>query len=182
MSQPVGAFIGNPRWWTSLFSLNGLGISQQPGVAGRVFLTAIWIPRSMVLSRMTEETVVGGGAGTKFRVGLYQDNGQTPNGGALIVDSGAQDATAVNANTITFATTQYVQPGMIWAALETGDALIQFRRYNGLPSLNDLSGEFLTGCSFDRAGGYGALPATCPAVSGNLNANWTVHVRIDTIA
>lgn len=183
MSTIPGAFLPNPKWWPNYLALHGMSFATQAGTAGRVFLTRLWLPRSMVISRITCTTTTSGGAGTFLRLGLYKDNGETPNGAVLLEDSGdiAADG-AAGIRTFTLAKPRYLEAGTFWIALETQDAIVVFRRYSAITEFLEVGSETVGGCRYDRGGGYGALTDPCPAVVADIATNFTSRVRVDTIA
>ncbi len=135
----------------------------------------------MTISRMTADITIGGGASTKLILGLYADNGGTPAGGALLVGPSQQfDATLAQIDVYTFASPITLQAGFVWAALQTADATINFRKTGGAPSFAEVGSETLGGCHY--VGSALTLTNPCPAVTLNLNANFCTRLRIDTIA
>ncbi len=173
---------GNPRWLPSLYGNTGTGLVTQVGTAARVFMTPFWLARSVVVSRMSCQVTTVGGAGTFLRLGLYLDNGSTPAGGALIVDSGNIAADVLGIRTFTLTTPVFIEAGIIWAALETQDGIVVFNRYSGQPGFAEVGSERLSGGRYDRGGGFGALTDPCPAVTSDAATNFLARLRIDTIA
>lgn len=155
-------------------SLGSIGSVARTGVAGRVFLALMYLPYPSRVSQIIVQIITAGGAGTKFRVGMYLDNGNTPVGAALMIDSGDIDATITGSRVIILATPQDMPAGFHWMCFETQDAVIQYQGYNagGFP-LDTTQNVF--GCSFDQA--YGALPALCPAVAGNTLASLVLLMK-----
>ncbi len=173
---------GNPRWLPTLYGMTGTGLVTQLGTAGRVFLTPIWLPRAVIVSRNTCQVTTAGGVGTFLRLGLYRDIEGTPAGGALVVDSGNIAADSLGVRVFTFTNPVFLEAGMIWGALETQDAIVAFNRHSGQPGLTDVGSERLAGGRYDRGGGFGALTDPCPAVTSDTATNFLTRLRIDTIA
>ncbi len=183
MSSTIpGAMFGNPRWLPTLYGNTGTGLVTQVGAAARVFLTPFWLARSVLASRMACQVTTIGGVGTFLRLGLYKDVEGTPAAGALIVDSGNIAADVLGIRTSTFTTPIFIEAGIVWAALETQDAIVVFNRYSGQPGFAEVGSERLSGGRYDRGGGFGALTDPCPAVTSDTATNFLTRLRIDTIA
>ncbi len=181
MSQQAGTLFANPKWWPTHYGLQGNGVTGQVGTAFQVNVTAFYLPRSVVASRLTLDITTVGGAGTKCRLGLYADNGVTPQGATLLFDSGDLAADSLGVQVASFPSPIPIPAGFVWAALETADAIVNFRRYVGTPEFFDVGSEVLQGASYNR-GSYGALTNPCPAVTIGVNSNFTTRLRIDSIA
>lgn len=152
------------RMLWDIFASGGPGWSALTfGSAGRYFLVPFNVEYTITIDTIgfaTRET-----AGGNVIVGAYEDNGDTPVGGSLIVQS-ASTALAGRINQkieVPIASTQ-LTPRLIWLVLR------------GSASADVVNG---TG-AFVRAGGtlqeyyidgaYAALPDPCPAATGQLNA------------
>lgn len=169
--------IANPRWVFPQRAGQGYGVSAQVGTANRVWLCPIYLPKAAVLSNLSTEIAIAGGVGTSLRLGLYADNGGTPVGAAVLVQSGniAADSAVVKSFTFTPIT---VPAGYVWAALETADATIQFRRFSTIALWNEVGSEMTKGCFYDR-GSFGDLTSPCPAVTSSLAASFAAALRVD---
>jgi hypothetical protein len=126
--------------------------------AGRVYMSPIYIP---MLLRARKIGFVIDSVNANFTVGLYQDNGSTPVGGTLIV----QSASTAGAGTFTrmentIADT-YLEEGLYWIAIEADAAAVCLRG-----SGDTYVGGSYVGSYYDRGGGYGTLTTPCPALSG----------------
>lgn len=183
MSAKVpGHLIGNPVWWPGLHGFYGLSSGTQAGTAGRVFLTPLWIPRSAIISRISINVSTAGGASTSLRLGLYNDNGGTPDGGALLEDSGNIAATSTGVKTFTLGSQRYLEAGLYWLAYETEDGIIVVNRHNGTAFFTEIGDEKMQGCHYDRGGGFGALTDPCPSVTANNSANIAFRIRLERMA
>jgi hypothetical protein len=101
------------------------------------------------------------------RVGIYRDNGGTPVGGAVVVQSASiAKSAAFLGQEFAIATTKLTK-GLYWIAVESDEATSKFYRcgtaFFDPPAFN------ATGY-YDRGGGYGVLTDPCPAVTAS-NAN-----------
>lgn len=171
--------VTNFFWFGSLIGYFGISTGSTLGTAGRVHLTAVPIFYDGITSRATIRVLTAGGAGTKLRIVGYKDNGNTPAGGALLFDSGDIAADSTGVKVVIFSAPITVKAGYIWIGIETQDAVVAFNRYAGNPTWGDLAGEVLVGCQFDNPGGYGAVPAICPAVAGASAVDPVCAVRVD---
>lgn len=110
-------------------------------------------------------------------VGIYEDNGGTPVGGALVVES-ASLAKPGNFRHVeyTIADTQLV-PGLYWVAVESDEAttiLIDVEMFGGL------IGRPIEPHTYDRAGGYGPLTDPCPATANPAHAP-LMYLRVASV-
>jgi hypothetical protein len=92
-----------------------------------------------------------------IRLGLYRDNGDTPAGGALVVET-ASVALANFKNEVVIADT-VLEPGLYWFALQNDDATPVFITSDQTESLGG------TLQCYVFAQGYGAFTDPCPAVA-----------------
>lgn len=98
------------------------------------------------------------------RMGIYYDNGDTPVGGALIVQGGPLAPVVNQKNEVVVAATQLV-PGLYWIAfISDGDCDVMSPTWQGL------GGGTIVAYWSDNYG-YGALPDPCPAA--DLRSNQT---------
>jgi hypothetical protein len=111
-------------------------------------------------------------------VGIYRDNGDTPVGGAVVVQSASIAKSGTNrTQEFTVATTS-LQPGLYWIALVSDENTTKFDRYG--------VSEFFTGGTFfaayyDRGGGYGALTDPCPAITALTSMALHAFVRVASV-
>lgn len=143
--------------------------------AGRVMLVPIQIEFQMTLDRiglLKGATIAG-----NLIVGIYEDNGDTPFDGALVVESAsvAMSAGTFRKQEITIANT-LLDPALYWLAIETDDTTAVVY---GFPSTLSYEGT-LQAYYYDRAGGYGALTDPCPAVVRESEAP-VLYVRVASV-
>lgn len=94
--------------------------------------------------------------------GIYRDNGDTPVGGELIVQTGSVAVGLVNQVSEDAITEVYLEPGVYWIAMIVDNNTHQVR----IPGYRMVQGGTLTGHKYDRAGGvYGPLTDPCPATT-----------------
>jgi hypothetical protein len=161
----------NPIYIMPHKALWGVGVVAQVGTNGRVFLTAYYTPFPITLTRCNYASTVLGGAGTFVRLGVYASASQvnpTPDGGALLWDSGNLPADSVLQKDVAI-TPNVTVNGWFYMALETNDATIQFTRTTGIVIYSEQGGSKLRGTRFDQA--FGALPATVPVTTIDDTAN-----------
>lgn len=143
-------------------------------VTARVYLTPIQVPVRMTVEAIAA-AMVGTSAGNRI-AGIYKDNGNTPVGGALVVES-ASDAKVgtYQRDEISIADTQ-VEPGIYWLAYESDEATSIL--------MSDAAGFTVGGtlqnCYYDRGGGYGALTNPCPAIT-NTSLCPVLFLRVDSV-
>jgi hypothetical protein len=181
---PLDLLLGsNPRWWPTYWGMMIGGATSRTGNVARVYLSPIWIPRAMTVSRLSLNIITAGGSGTFFRFGLYEDRGATPVGGNVLEDSGDLDATVTGVKTLTFATPRKLARGWVWGFIETADAVIAFTAstVTNATLFSDVSSERLIGCYYDRGGGYGAPTNPCPAVTQSATGRAAMFLRVDSV-
>mgnify|MGYP001566861339 CR=1 FL=1 len=181
-AEPVA--LGNMRWWTSLAGILNFGTPGSiSSVAGRVYLTALWVPRHFTISRITVNVNSSAASGNSLRLGLYEDNGGTPAGARLLEDSGNIAADTTGVKVFILPSPRALRAGIYWIALETEAAVTAHISRNGtLPVLSEVGSERMGGGFFDRAGGYGPFPSPCPTVESSSTLNFTTRVRVDRVA
>ena len=130
-----------------IFTLGGI---DNPGV-NVVRLTPIQIPYDMTVDRIVYCTTVAG----NVRVGIYADNGNQPDGGALLVESVSLPATA-NKSEYTIANTALTK-GLYWLALNNDAAGLNFNT----PFSRIAPGGTLFHRSYNLV--YAAFTNPCPA-------------------
>jgi hypothetical protein len=132
---------------------------------GRVYLLPYIVP-----FQHTVELIgyVAGAVAGNCIVGIYADDGDTPAGGALIVESAsvAIPAVANHMKELAIADTQ-LAAALYWLAIEFDDDSSAFR---DIPA--QLVDGTLVAYYYDRAGGYGALTDPCPAVTEQADGPW----------
>lgn len=169
-------------YYRYLFPKNAVitaGFSTQAGVAGRVFLVAIDVPRAVTIDAVGCIIDTAGGAGTTFRLGVYGSLADIPDGRSLIVDAGTRDATQNYIHELTIADTNLVQ-GTVFVGIETEDTTIKFCRYSAT-SAGGVVVNKSWGTYFDRAGGYGPLPTPCPETTYSATARPILFLRVKSV-
>jgi len=169
--------LGNPYYLKSWWDISS---SSQNGLAFRVWLTPLWVPRKLTvdafISRITTFS-----AGMRFRQCMYADNGGTPQGGALLFDSGDILSAANTTFRTAFASIQLPR-GIVWVGLATEDAVMTFVR--GVTNLIMLpagsSQPMMEGARFNM-GAWGAPTNPCPAVASDPAARPAVLLHIVSI-
>jgi hypothetical protein len=147
------------------------GISTITMVNKRVYIVPIQIPYMVIIDRLayTLDTVSAG----NVRMGLYRDNGDTPVGGALVVESGSvAKAGTGRKQEVTIPNTQ-LTPGLYWLAVLSDESTTIIYRCDGAYG----TGGTLLACYYD-IGAYGALTNPCPAITLSNVADFSGYVRV----
>jgi len=95
------------------------------------------------------------------RAAIYKDNGDTPEGGALVVESASvakvgtwQKQEIVIASTV-------LEPGLYWLSIQSDEnTSVVDSEVDGIAQGGTLNAKY-----YDRGGGYGAFTNPCPAVT-----------------
>ena len=103
----------------SNFMVSGMYHGASPGstmtsiqaTLNSLYVTPLFIPRSLTIVRIVAEVVTAGGTGSVVRLGLWNDNG-TGYPGTLLLDAGTIDGTSNTVQEITIS--QAVTPGLYW--------------------------------------------------------------------
>lgn len=155
-----------------LWGILGRGTFSAVLAASRVFLTPFQAEYTITVDRIlhvNRNPSVG-----NFRQAIYADGGDTPVGGALLVESASTLTTGVDRKQeLTIADLQ-LTPGLYWLALNkdtAGDNLNATHASYG-------RGGTLTGFSFAHA--YGAFPNPCPAAATYINTP-IMGVRVKSV-
>lgn len=116
-------------------------------------------------------------ANGNVRMCFYEDNGDTPVGGALIVET-ASVACAVVAQEIAIAATQ-IDESLIHIALQFSDATAVLRvgSWQHITENNATVKEYF----YDRGGGYGAFTDPCPAAAVNTGQSPVMFSRVASL-
>lgn len=119
---------------------------------GRAYLIPLQIEFMVTVDRIG---MYVGTANGNIRLAIYHDNGDTPVGGALVVESGSV-AAIVSKNELTVADTQ-LAPALYWICVQNDDATLTACRSISYPAN--------AGTLFTRRFGqaYGAFTNPCPA-------------------
>jgi len=179
------ATLVSPAWWPCYLLLSGGDIHQAnlgSPVSGRVFFTPFWFPRPARISKLAiTPTIVSGLTGIKL--GIYTDNGFTPQGGTLLGDTGGLDASSANPLIGSLSPTIKVPAGIVWVGVMFQDSTssIVITQLNELNQyFIDLPGEDMAGAQFDNPAGYGPFPAICPTVTQDPTNIPLVYARVDS--
>jgi hypothetical protein len=141
------------------------------GAVDRLFLCPISIPCTMTVNAIghfTEDPA----AGNTYK-GIYQDNGYTPAGGALIVAAGPQGTDTTNRRFLDAIADTRLTPGLYWLAIEFSEITDTFWHVD---NHQGTAPNLLPMCYADL-GGFIALPDPCPAITtGNYNISLWLRV------
>ena len=133
-------------------------------VANRVYLTPIEVPVRLTVDRICVSKL--GVAAGNYRAGIYKDNGNTPTGGALVVESDSIAKGGAWASIeLTIAATQ-LEPGLYWIAILSDEATTQV-----LATYNSEGVGLSVENRYYDIGAYGALTNPCPATLLAPNGN-----------
>jgi hypothetical protein len=139
---------------------------------GAVYLKPIEIPRTMTVDRII--VLRAGNVNGNIRVCIYEDNGETPAGGALIVESASVAAgAALSKQEVLIADTQ-LTAGLYWVGLQ----------WNAVP--NSFKNDWAFGEPWGSLGHveyahvYGAFANPCPVIAGS-SVTPQVLVRVVSI-
>lgn len=163
--RPYRRYIHSAELW-------GTAFTGTLFVTGRVYVAPIQIPVTLTIDRLgwIQDNVSAG----NVRNGLYRDMGDTPVGGALVVES----ASIAKAGTLrkmeaVIVDTQ-LSPGLYWRAIRSDENTSTFAAHGVSYPL----GGSLLGGYYDAA--YGAFTNPFPAITPNNNAPGQ-YVRVRSI-
>jgi hypothetical protein len=160
------------RFLTPFHGIANAATDQAP-TAGRVLLMMFEVQNTCIADAIiiNNGTVVAG----NVTVGIYGPvvTEDTCVGSTVI----AQSASTAVAGTsqpqiISFSSATQLNPGRYYAAIEYSDSATM--KYFRLQNAEQVTGF---GQYYDRGGGYGALTATCPAITGSGSAMPGCHIR-----
>ena len=167
----VGGYAHHFRYLWYEFAKTSINLKAfMPGPPCRVFLVPINIPVSFTVDRLLYLVNVQAG---NVRLGLYADNGDAPDGGALIVET-ASLAMGVGGNKdekVVAAT--MCAAGEYWLAIQgdnAGGSMWQGR-------ITISCGGTLFTRQYDLAGGYGAFTNPCPVTAAYPSESPIMGVR-----
>ncbi len=181
--------ISNPFWWPPIAVLAGCPTPQSlfaGSTDGRVQLTPAWLPRPMTLSHLAIP-LQGVGAGDLIRLCVYSDNGFTPQGGKLLLDSGSitPAASAANVpNIFQLPTPLRLGKGIYWLGWMSHNPSTNLisQTASFQPLFNDTGNEMMTGCHYIPSGGFGPFIDPCPTVTRDVFGTVSViMMRIKSI-
>lgn len=156
------------RYNNCVFDLHHLGFGWSTGYIGFV---PMQVPFTMTLDRIGY--VCGAAPSGNARCAIYHDNGDMPDGGALIVET-ASVAMVARKNELTIADTQ-LTPGLYWLAYQGDDVPTIFG-----PHTSQCPGGTLFCRSADGGIGYGAFPDPAPATVDDTEVAWQ-FVRVKSV-
>ncbi len=166
--------ISNPFWWPPIAVLAGCPTPQtvaggSGSTDGKVQLTPAWLPRPMTLSHLAI-SLQGTGAGDLMRLCIYNDNGFTPQGGKLLLDSGSITPTGPTSanipNVVQLSSPIRLGKGIFWLgwmSRNTSTSLLA-QTSSFQPLFNDTGNEMMTGCHYIPSDGFGSFIDPCPTV------------------
>lgn len=142
--------------------------------AGRVYLIPVEVERKMTIDRIC--VPLSFPAAGNIRVGVYADNGDTPVGAALIVES-ASVAKTQNRQEVVIADTT-LEAGLYWFGVQSDEGTtVLISESDSFAIGGTLQGHF-----YDRVGGYGAFTTPCPGVGEFEKATVILSARIKSLA
>lgn len=165
-SSPGGTHAHYARYLDEVFAYSTNGV---PLPADRMQLVPVQVEHTATLDRLCLLTQVVFG---NVRMAIYQDNGDAPDGGALIVETASIALVADTKNELPIALTQ-LQPGLYWFALNSDNS--------ANAALNHETREARGGTLIPRnaAQAYGAFPNPCPVTaSGNPEERPWMFARV----
>lgn len=110
----------------------------------------------------------GAVAAGNYITGIYEDNGDTPVGGAVIVESPSAAVPGANQLVESTILATQIDPALYWLAVEFDDNTNTARRIDGSVK----QGGTLETHFYLRAMGYGALTDPCPATTTQQHNPW----------
>lgn len=108
--QQLGSFLRSGSWYGSA----GFASGTNALATGSAYATPFFVGRTVTISNIGINVTTGGGAGALVRLGIYADVDDGVGGypGALVVDGGTADSSAVAF--ISVSTSTVLQPGLYW--------------------------------------------------------------------
>ena len=159
-------------------------------VIGRVALVPFVVAHTYYIDQFILPLRAGSASGNNFRACIYADNGDTPVGGKLMVDSGQftgkypyNPDVAPLTPSITLANQVRLDAGQYWVGAQSDSAVPAFSRNNSFAggtdcvAVNSLPASFL-GSYYDNPGGFGAFQNPCPAVTQDPNYSIVLTIRV----
>lgn len=135
-------------------------VYQHSGIGGvaqnRVVTLPIEVPENCIVDAIC---IMNGNVNGNFRLGLYKDNGRTPDGGVLMVETGSVVMAGANMWQTVSITPTYLAKGMYWLAFNNDSATATHPTMNVL----DATGLDVPFLKYDLA--YAAFTNPCPAVA-----------------
>lgn len=159
------------RYLHDIFTPSGCNNTLALAAAGRVFCAPFQVTYTITIDRIGY--VVGGVAAGNVRTGIYNDNGDTIAGAALVVESASVAVPGANQkHELPIVATQ-LPPGLYWLVIQGDDGTNIVARVQN----NYAAGGTLTGLRFANFGGYGVFEN--PQVSALIvQTNPSMLVRV----
>lgn len=138
-------------------------------VAGRVFMHPLEVPFTMTADRIGYR--IASTCAGNIRVGIYADNGDTPVGAVLIVQSASVAKPGINQyHEVTIPDTQ-LRPGLYWLAIQSDEVTTEV----DMSWFAGSSGITLRAGFYDHA--YGAFTSPCPALFYSQTVSLYLRVK-----
>jgi hypothetical protein len=162
--------------------LSSIGVTTQTGTVGRVHLCPIIVPYLMTFDTIGCVISTKGGADTTVTMGIYPSSSDAPDGTApLLSVTMPADGASTGFEEVAISDLQ-LSAGEYFVALETADTVIIFNRYSTAAGTAVVTNvKYLTGCYYDRSGGYGALTNPCPATTAGTSGKAAIFLRVKSI-
>ncbi len=149
---------------------------------GTTRAAAIWVPEPVIIDRIGCEVTIAGEAGSKIRLGIWADGGQSCIPATLILDAGTINGDSATVQEITIS--QALAPGVYWLSSTVQSApttqptvrtcAAGFEPVGGLYSSSAVPSA--TGCATVRTDA-GALASTWGGYSGGGGSLARIFVR-----
>jgi len=160
------------RYFKPVFK--GLSYDYFTMVANRVYLMPIQVPIRLSVDRIIvfyRGTVAG-----NIRAGIYEDNGETPQGAALIVESASVAKSGTwRKQEITITETE-LHPGLYWVAVQSDESTTIMQSEERC----FVRGGSLRSYYYDL-GSYGPFTDPCPTVSEPAGENPAIMLRVSSV-
>lgn len=146
-------------------------------VAGRFWLQRIDVPRRLTVSGII---ITGLSPTSNCRGCIYADNGDTPVGGKLTIDTGDIALPAAFPAVIPINPSISLAPGKYWVGIELKSALVTLLANNNGPLSRYFIGP-IQGCLYDVPGGYGTPVDPCPTVTNAPSTYLEISLQVASV-
>lgn len=140
---------------------------------GRVFLVPIQVPFTLTIDTLG---TIARNTGFNIRMAIYDDNGDTPVGGALLGETGIINVAATGKVEGAITSVQ-LTPGLYWLAIQGDDTLGQIYRH----ATDAYQGGTLLAYRFENAGGFAAFEDPCPATATDTTGPGTMYALVASV-
>lgn len=158
--------------------------TTQALTADRLYCIPLVVCRDFSIDRIAIQVTTAGAAGTKARLGIYE-NGTNLHPGDLLVDLGTVDVDSTGVKVITISPTQALTKGVYWlAVISDGTPTLKAESYNSLSFyvLGQNPAGFHYTYPFWYAGSsYNGLSDPCPTMT-LASAGWNVPIEAVRVA